>query len=431
MAFPGFDSAPIEAEGIVVPTPPYEDAHWFVGVSAPVPDNFVVNPDMACTFRKVTTQGGFATAAIIVDPVAWGPGIQAQITYETVWDVVLLDSFEDSLCPGINPLDPLGKHERLLFGRGDAGSIVRLNRGQLELGETVEAFLRPNVIAPAGIGGRCLFQNVYVAVEGSTGGVVELTPVVDGKRLTEEAITWVIPSDGTSRQLHRFEVPLSQKHEEAATERSRAGLVGTWFTVEMVVLDTFGCGRLEFGGIEVEYVQLQEDVTGTVYTGESLTVPLSQPVRRWFMGTAAGSVLRGAVGTDDNGTAVAVRLETNEVAPAGAGGECLWINAYVAFSRLNASDWTFTLTPIIDGVELDPVSVTLAGVMAPVTEVLEVSLSQPYVVGGVERSRYHPRGAWCKVRFSSTDAPDQDVIFEGVEIEHEVVTESVEAITDA
>lgn len=403
MAFPGFASTPAPAPGLTVPCPNFDQCWWFYGLSAPVDPRLVVYDKLACTVRTIQEEGGRATAAIAIQEDGV-PGVQVQITMEGVWDVVLVDSFEDSLCPGVNPFDPLDEVTRVFVGRGDAGSILRLNRGPQELGATLEGFLRPNVIAPGGIGARCLYENLYLAVEGNTGGLVRLTPVVDGERVTAETVTFAVPANGTDREVRRFEIALGRK-----SAQSRYGLVGTWFTFEAEVLDAFGCGWLEFAGAELQYALLEESVPGQVFTGESLTTPLSAPAHRWFMG-AAGSLLRGDDGVTDGGAGVAVRLRTNEIAWAGVGGEALYENVYLALSRYNALPWTIRVTPIVDDVPQSTVQVTLAGVTNPVTEVVEVSLAQLAPRG---TSTYWPRGCWLALLIEADTAPDREVIFEG------------------
>jgi hypothetical protein len=411
---------PVVVAGVAVPTPPLLLAYWFEDVAAVMPARSLVYSSLSLTARTVDTEGGTAQAVLGVDDTGVA-GLQVQITYAGVWDVVLVDSFEDSLCPGINTSDPLNDVTRVFMGRGDAGSIVRLTRGHQELGTTIEAFVRPNVVAPGGIGARCLFQNVYLAVESATGGLVRLTPVVDGEVLTDEAIIFAVPSDGATRYLRRFEIPLGRSHTVSSVVRSRGGIVGTWFTFEAEVLDAFGCGRLEFGGSELEFAVLEESVPGQVFTGESLSVPLSAPVQRWFVGS--GSLFRGDDGVDDGGAAIEVRMRTNEIAWAGIGGEALYQNVYIAITRLNASDWTFRVTPIVDDEDLTAQSFTLLGVAQPVTEVLEVSLAQTRANG---KSTYWPRGCWLALLIEADTAPDKDVIFEGWSPEAETLTESLE-----
>lgn len=429
MAFPGLATTPVNDSGIPVPTPEYSDAYWLSIITEPVDPEFIVYGDQPITVRTIPEEGGRASCSIVVNENAT-PGLQVELVAEGVWDVVLVDSFEDDLCPNTNPLDALSSSERVFFG-DEQGRVIRLNKGNEELGTAIPGFLRPNVIAPAGIGATCLFRNVYVAVEATTGGLIVVTPVLDGEVLTEEATTFAVPSDGLTRTLKRFEVGLSRKYEVGGTEVSRAGLVGTWFTVEVDVVDAFGCGRIQVGGLEVEYSPHEEGVPGPTFTGESSVASIPIDSKAWYFAGNGSGLYRGAQGTDDAGTPILVRFQTNEVAPAGAGGECLFEYVELAITRFNAVDWSFTVTPIIDGVELVGEEVTLVGVPDPVTELVEVSFSQPYMVEGVERSRYTPRGAWCALLITATSAPDRDVFMDGATLEFEIVVESEEEITNA
>ena len=58
------------------------------------------------------------------------------------------------------------------------------------------------------------------------------------------------------------------------------------------------------------------------------------------------------------------------------------------------------------------------------TEHQHISLAQGYVVGGVEVSKFHPRGAWFALAFKSDDVPDGTFTFEAVPLEGEIVQES-------
>ena len=418
---------PIVVPGVTVPCPDLS-TFWYEGAGAVLPQRLVVYDGLSISMVLEDEEGGLGKASIVVGEDGT-PGVQVEMVQEGVWDVVLTDYFssDTSPCPDVVQSDPLSGSERIFFGAA-TGELNRLSRGGQELGTALTAFLRPNVIAPGGIGVSHLYQNVYLTVEGSTGGLVRITPVIDGELLTDEEIIFAVPSDGSTRLLERFEIPLSRKYDVAASEVSRAGIVGTWFTVELEVIDTFGCGRLEVGGLEVEYVILSQSIIGQTFTGESMVEPLLVQPTAWFLAGIGGELHRGDQGSDDAGTDIAVYLQTNDLAPAGVGGECLFQSVKVAVTRFNAVDWDLTVIPVVDGIALAGQTITLEGVANPVTKLLDVPLSQPYLVGGVEVSRYVPRGAWIAIRFTSDDAPDQEVTLEGVEVEYEVLTESLEAV---
>lgn len=415
------------AAGQSVPCPTLDDAGWYEGVGALQAADRVVGT-LSSTIVRDELQEGEAVVQAVVDS-GGTPGVQARITRTSVWDTVLVDSFQDDICPGADPSDSISPDRAVFFG-DNQGRVIRLNRGNQELGTDLVGFLRPNVVAPAGIGATCLFRNVYVAVDRSTGGTLQVTPVLDGEVLTDEAITIIIPTDGT-RQLQRFEVPLSRAYEVSATEVARAGLVGTWFTVELEVVDAFGCGRISVDGIDLEYVPHRKGEPGPTFTGESLVATVPVDSKAWYFAGNGSGVYKGAQGTDDNGTAILVRMETNALAPAGASGECVFNEVEMSFTRFNETDWTFTATPIVDGVALQGQDVTLAGVANPVTEVVTLDLAQEYLIGGVAQSTFHPRGAWLALLLEATAAPDKDVIVEGVEMDYDIVEESLEDVTNA
>lgn len=416
MAFPGLNPTASDVPGIVVPCPVLDTAYWLRGVDAPVTSPFIVSEDLPITVRTVPEESGSAKCEAVVNPSTRLAAAQVQISLEGVWDVVTVDNFDDNLCDDTIAADPLGVGVRMFLGRADSGSLVRLNKGPTEISDVVQAFLRPNVIAPNGIGSRCIFEEVYVAVQTVTGGIMTVTPVIDGEVLSASAVTFAIPATGSDRTPHRFKVPLVQ-----AGSFNTYGILGTWFTVEIEVADVFGCGHLDVAGIELVYSPAGDLDPGQVFTGESLAVPFSEESKKWYVGTDSGKVLRGGVGTDDGGGAVAVRAQTNAVAPAGEAGEVMFRGVFIAVTRFNANPWTIHVTPVVDGVDMTTQDYTFAGVANPVSEVVQVNFEE------IGWSTWCPRGAWISVRITAGSAPDREVVIEGIELEHEVVTESLEA----
>jgi hypothetical protein len=406
----------IEVPGVVVPCPELAIAKWYDGGVSPIAESAKLSDDFDITARTVDDEGGEAriVAGLVTGLV---PALQVTMAIEGIWDVVLVDSFEDSICPGVDPSESAGEALRFFFGQ--LGSIVRLNRGNLDRDERIHATLKPNVVAPAGPSARCLFRNVYLAVEGNTGGGILFTPIVDGEVLTEEALLFAVPSDGVTKAIKRFEIPLTQMHTY-----NRQGLVGTWFSFLLEAVDVYGCGRMSISGWELEYEVLAESLPGQAFTGEAYVDPDAASPLRWFVGGVGSGVSRGGVGTTDGGVAIPVRLVGNEVAPAGVGGEALFQNVYLVVIRRNTEDWAFTFTPIVDGEAMAAITVTLAGVEDMVSEVVELSLAQTGAV------TYHPRGAWFGYRITAALAPDKPVEFHGLELEYEIVTESLKDVTN-
>lgn len=149
-------------------------------------------------------------------------------------------------------------------------------------------------------------------------------------------------------------------------------------------------------------------------------------------GAAVPSIMRanGAAYTDDsvvfNGSG-----RSNKVAPAGAGGECIFTVLYLTTTHFDVNVSLF-ITPYVDGVALTRQRLNLVGVPGTdgETKVNEIGLSLPHLVSAVERLRYAPRGTWFHV-LVETDAAivalGQCIVSE-VEVEHEIVRESKEAI---
>lgn len=139
-----------------------------------------------------------------------------------------------------------------------------------------------------------------------------------------------------------------------------------------------------------------------------------------------------------------VRALTARVAPAGAGGECIFTSLYLTVTHdLVTDDVDLTVTPVLDGATLDGAggnpdertTVTLAvqGTPARVTEVFEVGLSIPntFNQAQTEQGRNAMRGTWMQVLIESgaaLDSGDGEIILESVEVEYEVVQESHVAV---
>jgi len=399
---------------------------WVEDVATAQPTSRYILTGLNPTIRTDPDEEGTAEVSAVVDEDG-APGLQAEIILQGVWDVVLLDSFDDDICPGYSPHDPLSSTVPFFMGGAGSGEITVLTRGQKDDDELVAGFLRPNVVAPGGLTASCLFRNLYLAVESFTGGWIRVTPVVDGELLTAEAASFAIPYSLEGRTVRRYEIPLTREYDDGSGVVSRAGVVGTWFTCEIEVIDSWGCGRLEIAGAELEYEVLAYEDMGLAFTGETMAEPSRNPSVTFFMGGSdGGTIFRGLPGTQDNSLDYGINFQSNDLAPAGAGGECLFYEAHLAVTRNNEDDWTVTVIPIVDGVELEEIEVPFVGIPGGkvVTEHQHLTLAQPFVSGGVEVSKYHPRGAWFALKFQADDVPDGTFTFEMVTMEYEIVTES-------
>jgi len=160
------------------------------------------------------------------------------------------------------------------------------------------------------------------------------------------------------------------------------------------------------------------------------------PIPTLFYGgrDTEASVLEANVGFQDNGADYIPLAKSNAVAPAGASGECEFRNVYITITHTMEVD--IRLTPIIDFVPLDGTGgqpderlvFSLPALGARLTERFEMGLSIPFPLVGPERFRNAPRGAWFQLQ-SEALAPlaAGDLIFEQVELQFEVLRESLVA----
>jgi hypothetical protein len=162
------------------------------------------------------------------------------------------------------------------------------------------------------------------------------------------------------------------------------------------------------------------------------------PIPTLFFGgrDTFASVLQTNAGFQDNGVNYIPSLLTNPVAPGGASGECIFRNAY--FTLTHSMDAEVRVTPIVDFVPLNGVGgqpderivITLADLTATgrETDRYEMGLSLPFPLTGTERFRNALRGAWFQLLFEAINGlAAGDLIFEQVELEYEIVRESVVA----
>lgn len=149
---------------------------------------------------------------------------------------------------------------------------------------------------------------------------------------------------------------------------------------------------------------------------------MSQPVL--LLGRADDTVLlESNRGYTDDSVGYEASGITNRAAPAGIGGECIFTNLYFT-TRHYSTAVLVRVGIILDGVELPATTIALAdGADAGTVREHEVSLLLPFYQGGVEVSRYAPRGTRVEVyaRMVGVLGP---VDIGGVEIEYEVVRET-------
>lgn len=159
--------------------------------------------------------------------------------------------------------------------------------------------------------------------------------------------------------------------------------------------------------------------------------------RRLFIGRGNGTAALyqfGSAGTD-NGGAIAARWQTRPISPFGVGSEAIFTALLPVISYTGSV--TLKFTPIIDGVLYDgtagngvncavSISLTAPADGKQATYRGDLGLSQPYVVGGVEKGRNALRGTWIQIDVDVTSVIGNDingnpgiVDVEGIEIETE------------
>ena len=160
------------------------------------------------------------------------------------------------------------------------------------------------------------------------------------------------------------------------------------------------------------------------------------PIPTLFFGgrDTEASVIEANVGFQDNGVDYIPLATSNAVAPAGASGECEFRNVYITITHSMEVD--IRLTPIVDFVPFDGTGgqpderlvFSLPPLGARLTERFEMGLSLPFPLAGPTRFRNAPRGAWFQLQAEAL-APlaAGDLIFEQVELQFEVVRESLVA----
>ncbi len=160
------------------------------------------------------------------------------------------------------------------------------------------------------------------------------------------------------------------------------------------------------------------------------------PIPTLFYGgrDTEASVLETNVGFQDNGADYIPLAISNAVAPAGTSGDCEFRNVYITITHSMEVD--IRLTPILDFVPLDGTGgqpderlvFSLPALGARLTERFEMGLSKPFPLTGPTRFRNALRGAWFQLQ-AEVLAPlaAGDLIFEQVELQFEVVRESLVA----
>lgn len=344
-------------------------------------------------------------------------GVEAELFWSDAMSVAMIFSFPGYSCPDGSPIgQPIPQWgTRTIFGsRHDGfGAFAFL---PTDMGEHIGGIVRSSPLAPAGLGGECLFTNIYVAMSSTTGGVAVVTPIVDGERLEHLQRNIGIVAEPEAPDYRRWEIGLHVDQGDFSAQ----GVRGTWIQVEVNVLDMTGCGNVEIHAVEVEWEAVTESHPGRTYAEEPQNDYVHEYIHPLVMGSRGGGLgVFNGTATDDMGSAFTGRASTEHLAPAGSGGECIFTNVYACFRRSNRNPVSVRITPYVDGVPHLPVSVTLPAVQQRVTDVWELGLHQD-----AGFSAQAVRGSWIQLDVEILTAVTAGLFqVEALEIEFEPVTE--------
>jgi hypothetical protein len=136
-----------------------------------------------------------------------------------------------------------------------------------------------------------------------------------------------------------------------------------------------------------------------------------------FGAYATAALALPEAGAGDGATPVTLRVRSNRLAPEGAGGDHSF-EAVILTLRHQAAQ-SVTLRVFVDDVLQQTSVLTLAAQPAVRARTLEVRLSVPVLLGGVDRARVRPRGAWVQVEVESTGT--QPLAIDGCDIQYTAV----------
>jgi hypothetical protein len=155
------------------------------------------------------------------------------------------------------------------------------------------------------------------------------------------------------------------------------------------------------------------------------------PTPKLFYGTRGSTgFLEVGRGYKDRGVQYQMYAKTNRYAPAGPSGECIFPTLY-AIVTFTESMFLY-LTPFVDGVALglQYVQMIANASSSQQTRTFELGLGVPVVLNGVERSQQAPRGTWIQVlvetHFNDINNIANQLVIEGLEVEYEVVRETIQ-----
>lgn len=143
----------------------------------------------------------------------------------------------------------------LLLGRADDTVLLEANKGYTDDSVEYETSGITNRAAPAGIGGECIFTNLYFTTRHyATPVILRVGIILDGVELP--ATTIALADGADSGTVREHEVSLLLPYYVAGVERSRYAPRGTRIEVYTRMVGVLG--PVDVGGVEVEYEVVRE-----------------------------------------------------------------------------------------------------------------------------------------------------------------------------
>lgn len=147
-----------------------------------------------------------------------------------------------------------------------------------------------------------------------------------------------------------------------------------------------------------------------------------------YAGSRTARLLQLGVGYTDDGIAYTLLGQSERIAPAGSGGECIFTLCYLTTRHFDTSV-SVQVTPIIDNVAQATQTIALTGAASANgvgnRQTHELALSVPYSPSGTEQLRVAPRGTWFELVLATPNTTQAKVLIETAELEYEVVRESM------
>jgi len=148
----------------------------------------------------------------------------------------------------------------------------------------------------------------------------------------------------------------------------------------------------------------------------------------WYLAVDA-NLAQGSQGNQDLGESIEAVALTNAYAPAGIGGEAVFLNLRIAVFRDNAEDMELEVTPIVDGEEQDVIVLDLPAVASGARSIHELGLAVYYPSSADPQIATGMRGTWFQAELRTVGPPesigrvDGRLVVEGMDLEFSIERE--------